>query len=411
LEFRVCAVRARVHGPLARSQTPWRPALKFEFATATRIIFGPGAARELGTLAGQSGNRALVVTGRDPSRAAILLASLGEARVRAVTFSIAGEPEILTVENGLALAKKERCDFVVGFGGGSALDTAKAIAAMLANDGNLLDYLEIIGRGKPLLRPSAPLIAIPTTAGTGSEVTRNAVLASPQHALKVSLRSPLMLAKVALVDPELTCDLPPAITARTGADALTQLIEPFVCLRANPMTDALCVEGLGRATRSLRTAFHHGQNKAAREDMALASLFGGLALANAGLGAVHGFAGPIGGMFPNAPHGAICAALLPHAMRANIRALRRSRDQIGALKRYDRIAQICTADEHATADAGVDWVRRLIDELQIPSLGTYPVKSEHVDELVRKAAQASSMKANPVALTPEELAETLRRAL
>jgi alcohol dehydrogenase class IV len=385
--------------------------MKFEFATAIRIIFGPGALREIGTLAAEFGKRALVVTGRDVSRAEKLLMPLREAGVSAATFSVTGEPEISTVESGVTLAKKENCDCIVGFGGGSALDTAKAIAAMLANDGDLLDYLEVIGRGKPLTKPAAPLIAIPTTAGTGSEVTRNAVLSSPGHGLKVSLRSPLMLAKIALVDPEFTYDLPPAITARTGLDALTQLIEPFVSSRANPMTDGLCVEGLVRATRSLRIAFHDGQNKSAREDMALASLFGGLALANSGLGAVHGFAGPIGGMFSNAPHGAICAALLPPAMRANIHALRLRDSQNQALKRYDQIARICTGDPHATADAGVEWVHRLVDELQIPRLETYGIKSEHVDELVRKAAQASSMKANPITLTPEELAETLRQSL
>ena len=411
--------------------------MKFEFATATRIIFGPGTFRDIGALAAEFGKRALVVTGRDPSRAEKLQASLRDAGIGAATFAVAGEPEISTVEGGVALAKKENCDLIIGFGGGSALDAAKAIAAMLANDGDLLDYLEIIGRGKPLMKPSTPFIAIPTTAGTGSEVTRNAVLASPEHGLKVSLRSPFMLAKIALVDPELTCDLPPAVTARTGMDALTQLIEPFVCLRANPMTDGLCVEGMHRAVRSLRIAFHDGQNKSAREDMALASLLGGLALANAGLGAVHGFAGPIGGIFPNAPHGAICAALLPHVMGANIRALRQSlaerqlrptaedtqrlaarerRPTAGdersrALGRYDRIAKICTGHDHATADAGVDWVRRLIAELQIPGLGTYGIKSEHIDELVKKATQASSMKANPIPLTSEELAETLRQAL
>ena len=385
--------------------------MKFEFATATRIIFGPGALREIGTLAGGCGQRALVVMGRDSSRAEKLLGLLREAGVSATTFSVAGEPEISTVESGVALGKKENCDFVIGFGGGSALDAAKAIAAMLANGGDLPDYLEIIGRGKPLLKPSAAFIAIPTTAGTGSEVTRNAVLASPEHGLKVSLRSPYMLAKIALVDPELTSDLPPAITAYTGLDALTQLIEPFVCLRANPMTDGLSVEGLCRAVRSLRMAFHDGQNKSAREDMALAGLFGGLALANAGLGAVHGFAGPIGGKFPDAPHGAICAALLPHVMRANIHALRRHDEHSEALKRYDRIAKICTGDGPVTADAGVDWVGQLVEELQIPRLGTYGIKSEHVDELVRKAAQASSMKANPITLAPEELAEILRQGL
>ena len=271
--------------------------MKFEFATATRIVFGAGTVNDAGAIAKKFGRRALVVTGRDSRRAERILAGLKSSGVGAVTFSVAGEPELETVERGTKLARAEHCELVIGFGGGSALDAAKAIAAMLTNEGGLLDYVEIIGRGRPLTKLSAPFIAIPTTAGTGTEVTRNAVLASPEHKLKVSLRSPLMLARVAMIDPELTYDLPPALTASTGLDALTQLIEPFVCNRANPMTDGLCVEGLRRAARSLRVAFSKGQDQDAREDMAVASLFGGLALANAGLGAVHGFAGPIGGRF------------------------------------------------------------------------------------------------------------------
>src|SRR5262249_30126997 len=154
------------------------------------------------------------------------------------------EPDLDAVELGTSQAKTEKCDLVVSLGGGSAIDAGKAIAAMLANAGGLLDYLEIIGGGKPLTKPSAPFIAIPTTAGTGSEATRNAVLASHQHRLKVSLRSPLMLPTIAIVDPQLTHNLPPALTASTGLDALTQLIEPLVCSRANPMTDALCRQGI-----------------------------------------------------------------------------------------------------------------------------------------------------------------------
>jgi alcohol dehydrogenase class IV len=261
-----------------------------------------------------------------------------------------------------------------------------------------------------LSKPSAPFIAIPTTAGTGSEVTRNAVLASPEHKLKVSLRSPLMLPKIALVDPELTCDLTPALTASTGLDALTQLIEPFVCSRASPVTDGLCRDGIHRAARSLRIAFTDGKNKSAREDMAVASLFGGLALANAGLGAVHGFAGPIGGSFP-ASHGAICAALLPHVMDANLRALRQRAAAGDALRRYDEVARLLTGNAGATANDGMRWVRELVGDLQIKPLGAYGIREEHIADLVAKAANASSMKANPIALTPEELAETLRAAI
>ncbi|MGA3283648.1 MAG: iron-containing alcohol dehydrogenase [Verrucomicrobiota bacterium] len=384
--------------------------MRFEFTSPAKIIFGAGALREAGAIAKEFGKRALVVTGRDPKRAGPLLKILREAGVSAAIFSVASEPELSTIEQGTALAEKENCELMIGFGGGSALDAAKAMAAILANGGEVLDYVEIVGRGRALTKPSAPFIAIPTTAGTGSEVTRNAVLSSPEQKVKVSLRSPLMLTKVALVDPELTYDLPPALTASTGLDALTQLIEPFVCSRANPMTDGLCVEGLRCAARSLRVAFGDGKNKSAREDMATASLFGGFALANAGLGAVHGFAGPIGGSFP-APHGAICAALLPHVMNANIRALRQRAHGGEALRRYDEVARLLTGNGQAAADDGVAWVRKLVDDVQIPQLGSYGIRNEHVAGLVEKSTQASSMKANPIALSREELADTLRQAL
>jgi alcohol dehydrogenase class IV len=363
--------------------------MNFEFATATRIVFGAGAISGLGANVKHFGRRALVVTGRDSRRAEKLLAGLTASGLGAATFAVAGEPEISTVENGVVFARNENCDFVISLGGGSVIDAGKAIAAMLTNEGGLLDYLEIIGRGQMLAKRPAPFIAIPTTAGTGAEVTRNAVLASPEHKVKVSLRSPYMLPRIAVIDPELTADLPPTLTASTGLDALTQLIEPFVCLRE---------------------AVFNGQNKAAREDMAVASLFGGLALANAGLGAVHGFAGPVGGGF-SAPHGAVCAALLSHVMAANIRALREREPDNFALHRYSRIATLLTGNPHATADAGVEWVQKLVAELPVPKLRAYGLREEHVAELVTKAANASSMKANPVALTPDELAQTLRLAL
>ena len=384
--------------------------MRFEFATATQIVFGTGPLREAGPLAKSLGRRALVVQGSNPRRAARLLEALPSVGVAAATYSIAGEPELSTVERGVARARNEQCDLVIGFGGGSVIDAAKAIAAMLTNEGGLLDYLEVIGRGKALTKPSAPFIAIPTTAGTGSEVTRNAVLASAEHKVKVSLRSPLMLPRVALVDPELTYDLPPAITASTGLDALTQLIEPYVCSRANPMTDGLCREGIVRAARSLRVAFADGQNKSAREDMAVASLFGGFALANAGLGAVHGFAGPIGGMFP-APHGAVCAALLPHVMAANLRALHDRGTSTSILGRYQAVARWLTGRVTATADSGVAWVEELVRDLQIPRLRAYGLTDASVEEVVAKAEKASSMKANPITLTTTELRETLRAAI
>lgn len=384
--------------------------MRFEFATAARILFGPGTVREAGPLAKDFGRRALVVTGRNPERAQPLLSALNASGVAAATFSVEGEPQLITVQNGTAFARLEGCDVVIGFGGGSALDAAKAIAALMTNRGELLDYLEVIGRGRALENPGVPFIAIPTTAGTGTEVTRNAVLASPEHRVKVSLRSPLMLAKAAIIDPELTYDLPPDVTAATGLDALTQLIEPYVCLRANPMTDALCVEGIQRAARSLRKVIENGRDAAAREDMAVASLFGGFALANAGLGAVHGFAAPVGGMFP-APHGAVCAALLPHVMAANLRALRERQPNHQAFNRYETVARLLTGNTQASADAGIEWILRLVSDLQIPSLSAYGIRLEHARELSDKASVASSMKANPIQLSIAELEQICRAAI
>ena len=384
--------------------------MNFEFATAARIVFGKGTAGQAPKLAADMGRRALVVIGKDVSRVQGLLGNLKQQGVAASVFQVVQEPTTDIAGKGIDQARQDQCDLVIGFGGGSVLDTAKAVSAMLTNDGDLFDYLEVIGGGKKISRRSAPTIAIPTTAGTGTEVTRNAVLASPSHRVKVSMRSPLMLPHVALVDPELTYSMPPSVTANTGLDALTQVLEPYVSHRANPMVDALCREGLRRAARSLRQAYADGSDTAAREDMAVTSLFGGLALANAGLGAVHGFAGPIGGMF-SAPHGAVCARLLPVVMEANVAALKERSPNSPALARYDEIGRILVGDGAARAADGVDWVRRLADELKVYPLATYGISAADVPLVVEKASAASSMKANPIKLSAEELAEVLRRAL
>ena len=384
--------------------------MRFEFATAARILFGAGTLRQVGPIAAEMGSRALVVTGRTTDRAAPLLEVLAEQGIDAVSFPVAREPTIEVASQGTQRGREAGCDLVIGFGGGSVLDSGKAVAALLTNGGDPLDYLEVIGGGQALSEPSAPFIAIPTTAGTGSEVTRNSVLASPEHRVKVSLRSPLMLPRLALVDPELTHSMPPQVTSGTGLDALTQVMEPYVSQRANPLTDAICREGMRRAARSLRRAYEEGDDPAAREDMALASLFGGLALANAGLGAVHGFAGPMGGMF-SAPHGALCGRLLPHVMAVNVRALQERAAESEALRRYVEIARILTGNRSSTADDGVGWVQDLCDALQVPSLGSYGITSDDFQALVDKATAASSMRGNPIELTPDEMEETLARAL
>ncbi|MGH7995284.1 MAG: iron-containing alcohol dehydrogenase [Opitutaceae bacterium] len=377
--------------------------MNFQFATAGRIVFGPGVLKEAAPAAAAFGRRAFLVTGRDVSRAERLRTALRAAGVSTAEWAVPGEPTTDTVECAAAAARREGSEFVIGFGGGSAIDAAKAVAALATNAGPITDYIEVIGAGKPLEIPSLPCIAIPTTAGTGSEATRNAVLASPRHRLKVSLRGPYLLPKIAFVDPELTLGLPPGLTAATGLDALTQLVEPFVCSRANPITDGLCREGLARVARSLRRAFERPDDRVAREEMAAASLFGGLALANAGLGAVHGFASPVGGRF-GAPHGAICGALLAPAMETNLRA-GASRD------RYTEVARLLAGRPGASAEDGVAWVRALKADLKIPGLRSYGVVDSDAPALAAQAANTSSMKANPIPLSAAALEALLRAAL
>lgn len=382
--------------------------MHFEFTTAGRIVFGAGVLSEVAPEAKRLGRRALLVTGGSAERSAGLLAALESAGLECTRFAVSGEPTVENVREGASLARSQRCDLVISVGGGSPIDAGKAIAALLSNPGDVMEYLEVIGSAKPLAAGPVPFIAIPTTAGTGSEVTRNSVLASPEHRLKVSMRSPRMLPRLAVVDPALTLDLPPSMTAASGFDALTQLIEPSVSSRANPVTDGFCMEGIGRVRRSFRRAYHDGRDAEAREDMSFAALLGGLALTNAGLGVIHGFASPLGGMY-DAPHGAICAALLPAGMEINIRALRARAPDSAALERYAVVARLLTGDGHA--EEGAAWVRRLGEETRIPPLKTYGVRREDFPVLIERASRANSMKANPVTLTPEEMREVLERAL
>lgn len=385
------------------------PPVSFEFATAARIIFGCGAVSQVGAIAADLGRVALVVTGRSLARAAGVLQSLHSAGVRTATFATSGEPSIERALDGVRAARAAQAEIIVGVGGGSAIDMAKAIAALSTNAGDPFDYLEVVGRGQSLTAASLPVIAVPTTAGTGSEVTRNAVLSSPQHRVKVSLRSVTMLPRVALVDPELALDLPPTITATTGLDALTQLIEPYVSSKANPMVDELCRGGIRRAATALPLVFANGLDAAARSDMAVASLWSGMALANAGLGAVHGLAGPLGGMF-GAPHGALCAALLPHVMDVNLAALRQAGES-HFVSRYDEVARLVTGQDSAVADDGVEAVAELVRRLAIPGLASWGIGPDDLDAVVEPARRASSMKANPIPLNADQLRTILQRAL
>jgi alcohol dehydrogenase class IV len=378
----------------------------FEFATAGRIIVGAGRTSDLpGVLAGL-GTRVLVCTGANPSRHTDLLAGLGlPARV----FPVSGEPTIDLARAAVESAREHGADIVAAIGGGSVIDTGKTVAMLLGNGGAPLDYLEVVGLGWKISRPSTPFVAVPTTAGTGAEATANAVLAAPEHGIKASLRSPLMLPRVALVDPLLTASCPPSVTAASGIDALTQCLEPFVSVRANPLTDSLAREGLRRAAAGLRRAFADGSDVRARTDMAICSLLGGIALANAKLGAVHGLAGVIGGI-ADVPHGAACAALLAPVVEANVRALRSAQPDHPTLDRFAETARLLTGNPTATIEDGIAWVRETVALLGIPGLGAFGVRPEDADDVAAKALRSSSMQGNPVALSHPDLQMILAQA-
>ena len=383
--------------------------MRFEFATSQRMLFGAGTLAEAAPAARSFGRRALVVVGKSAARAEKLLAQLQAVQVAASLFQVPDEPTIEMAGSGTAQARAQGCDLVIALGGGSPLDAGKAIAALLANPGDIYDYLEIVGKGQPLANAPLPFIAIPTTSGTGSEATRNAVLTDTAQRIKVSLRSALMLPRLAIVDPELTFGLPPAVTAASGMDALTQLLEPFLSNAANPLADGFCREGLPRAARALLRASTE-EDPQAREDMALASLLGGMALANARLGAVHAFAGPIGGLH-GAPHGALCARLLPLVMQANLKALRARQPQSATLDRFTEVAHLLTGRPQAHAEDGIQWLKELVTALDIPPLSAYGITKADFEAIVTPAQKANSMKGNPVELTKAELEEILEKAV
>ncbi|MGY1831216.1 iron-containing alcohol dehydrogenase [Geodermatophilus sp. SYSU D01180] len=377
----------------------------FDVALPRRVLFGPGRAEELADLLPALGRRVLLCTGRDPGRHRSLLGGVDPVAVVPVPH----EPTVDAVRAAAREARDAGADVVVAIGGGSVLDTGKAVAALLGNGTDPLDHLEVVGRGLPVERPALPCVAVPTTAGTGAEVTANAVLSSPEHGVKASIRGPHLLATVALVDPMLTLTCPPAVTASSGLDALTQCLEPYVSPQATPVTDAVAAAGLRRGARALRTAYEDGGDRAAREEMALCSLFGGIALANAKLGAVHGVAGVVGGLV-SAAHGAVCAALLAPVVEANVRALRERGPASPALGRYAEAARLLTGRDDATVEDAVAWLRGTVAALGVPPLGAVGLRPADHAEVAAKAARSSSMRGNPVVLTDDEIGTVLRAA-
>jgi len=370
----------------------------FSFSTAGRITFGTGSATEIPGAVVAHGRRALVITGAHPERFDVMDA-LVEGAIAITHRLLSDEPTVDDAREAAALARD--CDVVLGLGGGSVLDLAKAAGALVGVD-DPMDHLEVIGRGRPLPGRGLPVVAVPTTAGTGSEVTANAVLSSPEHGVKVSLRGHTVLPHVAIVDPLLTLDCPPAVTATSGLDALTQCLEPYVSPMASPITDGFARSGLAAAGRSLRAVYADGSDVEARTDMALCSLLGGLALANAKLGAVHGIAGVVGGL-TGGPHGAICAALLPSVVTVTTGAMRSRDPRSIALRRYAHAADVVTGEHQSRTDDLVSWIRETCQALSVPGLSAYGLEDDDVERVVTGAARSSSMKGHPIQLTTDEL--------
>ncbi len=384
--------------------------VRFDLAVPGDIRFGAGRVSEVpGVLADLGASRVMVVTGRTTSRADGIRSALKDADISSVVFGVLTEPSVERVRAGLDLLLETSCDAVLGFGGGSALDVAKALAVLATSGTDLMDHLEIIGAGRSLERPGLPCVAVPTTAGTGSEVTRNAVLSG--GGVKASLRSPLLLPRVALVDPDLLVGVPRPTIAASGMDALSQLIEPLLSQRAHPFTDALARDGIRRSARSVRRAYEEGmEDSGVREDLAIASLFSGICLANSGLGVVHGLAAALAARL-SAPHGAVCAATLAAAVDVNLRALRERAPEHRTLPRITEVATLLTGQSDATAEDAIAWLQELTGALSVPGLASYGLSRDQIDAVVAAAQNASSMRGNPIELSDPEVSEIVTRSL
>ena len=422
--------RARLHTTTKAAAEQIISMKPFEFQTAERTVFEIGCFRtrsaklikELlkSTRDGDGDNAtALIVTGESDRFSRTLEdLLLKEQSVKSVTYHCPkGEPTVDSARECVEFAEKNSCTLVIAIGGGTAIDTGKCVAAILTNGGyerDIYDFLEVVGKAMPIKNMPCPFVAIPTTAGPGAELTKNSVLEAGDR--KVSMRHPMMLPNLVIVDPELTISMPKDVTAHTGLDALTQCIEPYVCNSPNPIVDVMSMAGIKLGAKSLRRAIEEPDNIEARTNMALCAMYGGTSLANAKLGAVHGFSGTLGGLL-HAPHGAICAALLPHCVKMNVdllegRVMRSDPDiAANALKRYKEVACACLDRDDATVDELIEWIEDLVSFCGVPKLSKFGLRDSHVSESVLKSMESSSMKGNPVALTKEELEQMLRNAM
>lgn len=400
----------RIYSPILGAET----LVKFSFRTTPEIVFGAGTLSQAPTIVARYGRRCLLVTGKHSLSRSGQLQNLEESLAKQGCASIHcvvdGEPDLAIADACARLARENHCDVVLAVGGGSVIDAAKAAGALATHDGEALDYIEAVGRGRTIDKPTLPLIAVPTTAGSGSEVTKNAVLRVPELRVKRSIRSDFMVPCVAVIDPALIASAPRSVAASSGLDALTHLIEAYLSKAAQPMTDALVVPGMSMAYRSLVALAQNKSNAESNEAMALAALWGGIALANAGLGAVHGLVAPLGGLCA-VPHGSGCGCLLAATFATNVRALRTRAPQSPALARADHIARILLpeGETERTPERVAHELQQLRRNLDVPPLATYGV-SEMDFAGVIEGSRAGSMRHNPIDLTDEELADILRQS-
>lgn len=393
----------------------------FTIARLPRIVFGAGSVGEVPALASGSGQRALVVTGARSLRAAAhwptLEAAFSRAGMSVETVSVDGEPSPQLIDDSVRVYRDRRIDVVVGIGGGSVLDAAKAIAGLLPHGNSVMDHLEGVGRNLPYRGPATPWIAVPTTAGTGSEATKNAVLSvQGAHGFKKSFRHDALVAQIAVVDPELLATCPPELIAANGMDAFTQLLESYVSSRANPFTDALALSGIEAVRDGFFAAWRGGVDanaRAGRARMAYASLLSGITLAQAGLGSVHGLASPLGAHFP-IPHGVVCGTLVAAATEMNLRALRERMPAHETLDKYARIGSLLSESPPRTSQEACDSLVATLYEwtarLKLPLLGSFGVGAYDIERIV-KGARGSSMQTNPILLSDAEVGDIVRQRL
>jgi alcohol dehydrogenase class IV len=391
----------------------------FAIGRLPRIEFGTGSLARLPRLVRQFGERALLVTGyrslQESSSWAPFVAALEQEGVHWQHTKVRGEPSPDYVDEAVRAFAGSGIEVVVGVGGGSVLDAAKAVAGLLPSRRSVMDFLEGVGPELPYEGPALPYIAVPTTAGTGSEATKNAVLSRPgRQGFKKSFRHDRLVAQYAVVDPDLLATCPPELIAANGMDALTQLIEAFVSVRANPCTDALVLSALVAARDGL-LAWYEGAYGAVegREGMAYAALISGIALAQTGLGSVHGLASPLGAFFP-VPHGVVCGTLVSAATAVNIRAMRSREPENPALEKYAQLGNLLAGREHDRRDEARAALVRLLSEwterLQLPRLGALGVVESDLDRVVA-SSRGSSMKTNPIVLRDQEIREVLTERL